>query len=55
MKLIPRLFLIFAMPCTTATRHGHAIGAEKLPGDFQHVKTAAALARGCFINLTGRL
>lgn len=54
MKLIPRLFLIAAMPCTTATRHRHAISAEKLPGNFQHLKTAAAFARGSFLHGQGR-
>jgi hypothetical protein len=49
MKLIPRLFLITAVPGATATRHGHAISAEKLPGNFQHLKTAAAFAAGSFL------
>jgi hypothetical protein len=49
MKLIPHLFFIFAMPRTTTTRHGHAISAEKLPGNFQRLKTAAAFARGSFL------
>jgi len=49
MKLILRLFLIFAVPRATATRHSHAISAEKLPGNFQHLKTAAAFAGGSFL------
>ena len=50
MKLILRLFLIFAVPRATATRHGHAISAEKLPGNFQYLKTAAAFAAGSFLH-----
>ena len=49
MKLILRLFLIFIMAGATATRHGHAISAEKLPGNFQHLTTPAAFAGGSFL------
>jgi hypothetical protein len=41
------------MTGATATRHGHAISAEKLPGNFQRLKTAAAFARGSFLCRNG--
>jgi len=41
------------VPGAAATCHGHTIGAEKLPGDFQCVKAAAAFTRGSLTNRLG--
>jgi hypothetical protein len=38
------------MSGATATGGRHAIVAQKLPGDFQHVKAAAAFAGGFLWN-----
>ena len=38
-----------AVTRATAARQRHAIGADKFPGECQHVKTAAPFARGGFL------
>jgi hypothetical protein len=42
------IFMAVPVTRTPAARCRHAIGAEKLPGEFQHIKAAAALARSFF-------
>ena len=37
------------MAGATTTGERHAIGAEKFPGDFQHIKTAATLTHDILI------
>ena len=37
------------MPRAAAAGRGHALAAEKLPGDFHHVKASAMFAGGVFV------
>jgi hypothetical protein len=43
------IFVITAMPRAAAAGRGHALAAEKLPGDLQHVKAPATFAGGGFV------
>jgi len=44
----PLRFVAVTLTRTPATSQRHAVGAEKFPGNFQRVKTAAAFADSIF-------